>query len=346
MHRKRLGKSDLLVSAIGLGAQFWGGDQDKDEAFRQLDFAVDHGVNLIDTAEIYPVPYSESTWGNSERIIGLWLERKKARDKIIVATKIAGRSSEFPYIRNGMLKLDKCNIESAVNESLKRLKSSYIDLLQIHWPDRATNFFGQLGYRHSENADETPIEETLKALQRLIECGKIRAVGVCNETAWGLMRYLSLAKESGHPRIASNQSPYNLLNRTLETSQAEMVMREEFSLLGYSPLAHGALTGKYRRGSIPSGSRYEKYPFFRRYKGVRAVEASETYVDLAYKYDLSPSQAAIAFLLTRPFVTGVLVSASNVEQLKSNIEGAMLSLPAGYIDDVEAYHGSNPNPAT
>lgn len=345
MPRNTLGNSDFFVSAIGLGSQFWGGDQDKDNAFRQLDFAVDHGINLVDTAEIYPVPYSESTWGNSERIIGLWLEKNKARDKIVIATKIAGRSVEFPYIRNGELKLDKRNIELAVNGSLERLKTSYIDLLQIHWPDRATNFFGQLGYRHVDNTDETPIEETLDALQGLVASGKIREVGVCNETAWGLMRYLSLAGKAKCPRIVSNQAPYNLLNRILEIAQAEMAMREGISLIGYSPLAHGALTGKYRNGAVPQGSRYEKYPFFRRYKNTRAVEASDIYVNLAYKYDLDPAQAAIAFLLTRPFVASVLVSASDLKQLQSNMESATLSLPAGYIEDVEAYHRSNPNPA-
>ena len=346
MLRNKLGNSNLSVSPIGLGAQFWDGDQDKDEAFRQLDYCVDHGINLIDTAEIYPVPYSESTWGNSERLIGLWLEKTKSRDKIVIATKVAGRSDEFPYIRNGDLKLDKHNIVQAVDGSLARLKSSYIDLLQIHWPNRETNYFGQLGYQHTEDAEDVPIEETLEALQALVTSGKVREIGVCNETAWGLMRYLSLAKESQYPRIVSNQSPYNLLNRTFETAQAEMAMREEFSLIGYSPLAHGALTGKYRNGDVPKGSRYEKYPFFRRYKDVRAVEASDAYVDLAYKYDLDPAQAAIAFLLTRPFVASVLVSVSNVKQLQSNIESAALSLPAEYIDDVEAYHCSNPNPAT
>ena len=345
MVRNKLSNSSLSVSAIGLGTQFLDCDKDKNEVFRQLDFAVDHGINFIDTAEIYPVPYSKSTWGNSERLIGLWLETMKVRDRVIIATKVTGRSTEFPYIRKWELKLDKHNIELAVDGSLARLKSSYIDLLQIHWPDRTTNFFGQLGYQHTENEESISIDETLETLHGLVASGKVREVGVCNETAWGVMCYLSKASTLNYPRIASIQSPYNLLNRTYEITQAEISMREEFSLIGYSPLAHGALTGKYRDGKIPQGSRYEKYPFFRRYKNDRAVKASDVYVDLAHNYKLDPAQAAIAFLLTRPFVANVLISVSNVKQLRSNIESATLPLPAGYIKEVEAYHKSNPNPA-
>ena len=346
MFRKKLSNSSLLVSAIGIGSQFWGGKQDINETFQQLDFAIDNGINFIDTAEIYPVPYSKKTWGNSERFIGLWLEKKKRREKIIIATKIAGRSNEFPYIRNGKLKLDKHNIQKAVDESLRRLKSGYIDLLQMHWPDRLTNFFSQLEYQHVENSESISIEETLEVLQTVVESGKVREIGICNETSWGVTRYLSHAKVSKRPRIISIQYPYNLLNRNFEISHSEISMRENLSLICYSPLAHGTLTGKYRDGKIPKGSRYEKYPFFKRYKNARAVEASNFYVDLAHKYNLDPGQAAIAFLLTRPFVANVLVSVSNIKQLQSNIEGAELSLPADFVKKVNSYHNLNPNPSS
>ncbi len=345
MKLRRLGESKLFVSSIGIGSQFWGAKQSKKEAFKQLDYATDHGVNFIDTAEIYPVPYSKKTWGNSEKIIGDWVKNKKIRDKIIIGTKIAGRSSEFPYIRNGKLKLDNKNIKKFTDESLKRLKTDYIDLLQLHWPDRSTNFFGKLEYSHDQNEKNIEIRETLEALDKQIKEGKIREIGICNETPWGTNSYLTDSKLYKLPKISSIQYPYNLLNRSYEISLSEISFRENLSLICYSPLAHGALTGKYRDGKVPRGSRYDKYPFFKRYKSKRSVEASDYYVNLALKYNIDPVHSAIAYILSKSFVSSVLISVSNIKQLKLNIEASNITLPKKLINEINFYQKHNPNPS-
>ncbi len=342
---RKLGNSKLFVSSIGIGSQFWGGNQDFKEAYRQLDYAFDHGINFIDTAEIYPVPYSKKTWGASEQIIGSWLKKKKLRSKVIIATKIAGRSKEFPYIRKGNLKLDKKNIRKFTDESLKRLKTDYLDLVQVHWPDRSTNFFGQLEYNHVKNEKSIEIKETLFALNDEIKAGKIREIGICNETPWGLSRYQKDSEIYNLPKISSIQYPYNLLNRNFEISHSEISMRENISLISYSPLAHGSLTGKYRNGKVPKNSRYKKYPFFKRYKNNRSVEASNFYVDLANKYNIEPTQSALAFILTRPFVSSVLISVSNIRQLALNIGATNISLSKNFIAEINSYHKINPNPS-
>tara|TARA_B100000902_G_scaffold367231_1_gene389666 strand:- start:210 stop:1250 length:1041 start_codon:yes stop_codon:yes gene_type:complete len=342
---RKLGNSKLIVSSIGIGSQFWGGNQDLKESYRQLDYAFDHGINFIDTAEIYPVPYSKKTWGGSEKIIGSWLKKKKLRSKAIIATKIAGRSKEFPYIRKGNLTLDKKNIRKFTDESLKRLNTDYLDLVQIHWPDRSTNFFGQLEYNHIKNEKSIEIKETLFALKEQVKAGKIREIGVCNETPWGLSRYLKESEMYNLPKISSIQHPYNLLNRNFEISHSEISIRENVSLICYSPLAHGSLTGKYRNGIIPKNSRYKKYPFFKRYKNNRCIEASNFYIDLADKYNINPAQSALAFILTKPFVSSVLISVSNVRQLALNIEATNISLSKNFINEINSYHKLNPNPS-
>lgn len=344
MRYKKIGTSDLVGSVVGLGTQFFGGSIEKQEAFCHLDAALDLGINIIDTAEVYPVPYSASTWGASESIIGEWLQSRKSREKVILATKVVGRSHVFPYIRSGKQRLDRFNIEKAVEGSLKRLQVETIDLYQVHWPDRNTNFFGKLGYEHSADEDTIPIEETVRVLSDLVSAGKIRCIGVCNETPWGMMRYFGLSKQT-LPRIASIQYPYNLLNRVFEMAHAEMAMREGCSLLAYSPLAHGTLTGKYLGGNIPSGSRFDKYPFFKRYKGIRASQAAEFYVALARRYELDPAQVALAYVMSRPFVASALVSVSNSLQLQSNVQAVDVCLPSQLIKELEDYHLAHPNPA-
>ena len=347
MNYEKLGSSELSVSVIGLGSQFWGSGLTKAKAFQQLDQAFDLGINLIDTAETYPVPYAESTWGDSERIIGEWLKLKKVRERVVVATKVTGRSRDFRYIRDGHQKLNRTNIVTSLEGMLKRLQTEYVDLFQLHWPERPTNFFGQLGYDHVEEADSemTSIEETLGVLDDLICAGKIRFVGICNETPWGMMRYVALSEQLALPRIVSIQNPYNLLNRVFEIGHAEVAMRERCSLLAYSPLAHGVLCGKYTGRTIPSGSRFEKYPFFKRYKGDRALRASDVYVKLARKYAIDPSQMAIAYIINRPFVASTLLSVSNAIQLQNNAESIDVSLPQQLINELEDYHETNSNPA-
>ena len=327
----------------GSRATTWGEQNTEREAHAQLDLALDQGVNFIDTAEMYPVPPRKETCGRTESHIGSWIQASGKRDQIVLATKVVGQA-RFSYIRGGKHCLDRRNIVEAVEGSLRRLHTDYIDLYQLHWPDRSTNIFGELGYRHVEE-NPVPLEETLAALDDLVRAGKVRAVGVSNETPWGAMRYLQLAETKGWPRMQSIQNPYSLLNRSFEVGLAEVAIRERCGLLAYSPLAFGTLSGKYLDGNRPEGARLTLFPEFRRYTNARAKAAMAAYVQLARAHGLDPAQMALAYVTSRPFVTSTIIGATTEAQLKSDIESIALILPEEVLAGIEAVHTEHPNPA-
>ncbi len=338
MQYRRLGRSDLMVSTVCLGTMTWGEQNTEAEAFAQLDHARAAGINFLDTAEMYPVAPRAETFGHTEEIIGNWLADRGQRDKTIVATKVVGPAARFPYVRDGKPRLNRTHITAAIAASLKRLRTDYIDLYQLHWPDRGGEAFGALGYVHDPQADETPIEETLAVLDDLVRAGMVRAIGVSNERPWGVMRYLALADAGRGPRLASIQNPYSLLNRSFETGSAEVAVREECSLLAYAPLGAGTLTGKYLNGRRPPGARLSLWPDNRRYQGARAEAAVAAYVALARKSGLDPAQMALAFVFTRPFVTAAIIGATSMDQLRNNIAAAAMTLPQDVLAGIESIH--------
>ncbi|MCU7929959.1 MAG: NADP(H)-dependent aldo-keto reductase [Candidatus Thiodiazotropha sp. (ex Codakia rugifera)] len=340
-----LGNTDIKVSALCLGTMTYGEQNSETEAHKQLDQAFDAGINLIDTAEMYPVPPRAETQGLTERHIGTWLASRGRRDRVILATKVAGPGEWLNYIRDGNLHLDKSNIEAALEQSLQRLQTDYIDIYQLHWPDRHTNYFGELGYRPAKEEQTTPILETLQVLSDLIKTGKIRHIGVSNETPWGLMHYLQLAEELGLPRVVSIQNPYNLLNRTFEIGLAEIAHREACGLLAYSPMAFGVLSGKYLDGQKPAEARLTLFERFNRYSNPETDRAVQRYVALAKEHDLSPAQMALAFVTSRPFVTSNIIGATTLAQLDQNIESIHMTLPDETLQRIEAIHRQQPNPS-
>ncbi|HEY9078529.1 NADP(H)-dependent aldo-keto reductase [Magnetovibrio sp.] len=345
-----LGRTGMQVSRICLGTMTWGRQNSQEQAFEQMDYARDQGVNFFDTAELYATPPSAETYGATETIIGNWFKARGGRDKVILASKVAcknvnGQNPPVDYMREGDMKLDRANITAAVDASLKRLQTDYIDLYQVHWPERRTNFFGRLGYEHDEHDPSTPIEETLDALAEIVKAGKVRAIGLSNETPWGVMKYLALAEQKGLPRIASVQNPYSLLNRTYEIGTAEVSAREDCGLLAYSPMAFGVLSGKYLGGARPEGARLTLFPYFDRYVRGLTEQATAQYVQLARDYDLDPGQMALAFVNRQPFLTANIIGATTMEQLKSNIASLELALSAEVLEGIEAIHHDTPNPS-
>ncbi|WP_078083904.1 NADP(H)-dependent aldo-keto reductase [Microbulbifer mangrovi] len=346
MEYRKLGKTDIDVSKICLGTMTFGEQNSEAEAFEQLDYALEKGVNFIDCAEMYPVPPKPETYGETEEIIGNWLQKRGRRADVVLASKVTGRSaanSGVGHIRGGP-RLDRAQILKACDDSLSRLKTDYIDLYQVHWPERQSNFFGKLGYQHGED-DGVDISETLSALQELVEAGKVRHIGLSNETPWGMHRYLRLAAHGNKPRIASIQNPYSLLNRTFEVGLAEMAIREQCGLLAYSPLAFGTLSGKYLDGARPAGARLTLFERFQRYTGERAVSATTQYVNLARESGLDPAQMALAFVTQQPFVTSNIIGATTMAQLESNIASADIELAADQLAAIEDIHSQTPNPA-
>lgn len=321
MEYRRIPHSSLEVSELCLGTMTWGEQNNQSQAFSQLDYAIGEGINFIDTAEMYPVPPKAETQGDTERILGNYLKQSGQRDKLIIATKVSAPGPKSDFIRPNMA-LDWRNIHEAVDASLKRLQIDTIDLYQIHWPDRNTNFFGELSYQQiDDNEKQTPIVDTLEALASLVKSGKIRYIGVSNETPWGLMKYLQLAEKHGLPRVVSVQNPYNLLNRSYEVGMAEISHREEVPLLAYSPLAFGALTGKYIDDTWPERARLTLFKRFSRYTGTQmALDATKAYVELAREFKLSPAQMSLAFVTSRKFVASNIIGATNLDQLKENID--------------------------
>lgn len=349
MKYRPLGRTGLQVSVIALGTMTWGEQNTEAEAHEQLDLALAAGVNLVDTAEMYPVPPRPETQGRTEQYIGSWLKKTGGRDRIVLATKAAGpsRTAARPsHVRGGANSFTRRNLEHAVDDSLKRLQTDYIDLYQLHWPDRSTNFFGQRGYQHVQDEDTVPIEESLDALAGLVQAGKIRHVGVSNETPWGLGRFLQLAdRDPALPRVASIQNPYSLLNRNFEIGLSEIAIREDAGLLAYSPLGFGVLSGKYLAGERPAGARITLFERFGRYKGETVERATYEYVSLFRRHGLDPAQAALAYVNSRDFLTSNIIGATTIEQLRSNLASIDLVLPDEVLAGIEAIHERIPSPA-
>ncbi len=344
MKLRPLGKTTLQVSQICLGSMTWGQQNTPDEGYEQMDYALEHGVNFIDTAEMYSIPPKAETQGKTEEIIGNWFKKSGKRKDVILATKVAGPG--MGWIRDGKSRLDAANINMAVDASLKRLQTDYIDLYQTHWPQRPVNSFGKLGFDQtsvsSKEADE--IGEGLAAMQALVASGKIRHFGVSNETPWGLSQHLQLANGNKLPRVVSIQNAYNLLNRTFEIGLAEICLQESVGLLAYSPLGAGTLSGKYLAGKIPPGTRWAIDARVSRYKRPRLDEAVTGYLDVAKKHGLDATQMALAFVQQQPFVASTIIGATKMDQLKLNIASADLTLPDAVIADINAVHAVTANP--
>ena len=350
MKKNSLGKSGIEVSCIGLGTMTFGEQNTEEEAFAQMDCALAAGVTLFDTAEMYPVPPQEKTFTKSEQMIGKWMKQRKCREGLVLATKIVGPTvtsrAMGGYIRDGKNHLSSENINKALEGSLSRLGTDTIDLYQIHWPDRNVNIFGQRGFTspQDEDPENAEISETLETLEKLRKAGKIRAFGISNETPWGVMRYLSLAENNGWERVVSIQNPYNLLNRSFESGLAEITFQESVGLLAYSPLAFGMLSGKYLDGLKPARARLTLFSRFQRYQTKNALKATREYVLLAQENALDPAQMALTFVRTRPFTASVLLGATSVKQLESNLESAELELSAEVLDAIDEIHNRIPNP--
>ena len=345
MEFRKLGNTDIDVSLICLGTMTWGEQNSEKEAHEQLDYALDSGINFIDTAELYPVPPKKETQGLTDQYIGNWIGLRKNRDKFILASKVTGRSG-MDWFRGPETRLDRDNILQSVEDSLKRLKTDYIDLLQLHWPDRKSNFFGNLDYKHSEEDDFIPLELQLEALAELVKSGKVRYIGLSNETPWGVAKFLELSKTNNLPRIVSVQNPYSLLNRSFEIGLSEIAIRENCGLLAYSPLAFGVLSGKYLGGKKPKGARLTLFgDQFTRYTKERSIQATEEYERIAKKHNLDFAQMSLAFINRQPFLTSNIIGATTMEQLKSNIGSLGISLSEDIISDIETVHSSNPNPS-
>ncbi|MCP9339749.1 NADP(H)-dependent aldo-keto reductase [Stutzerimonas xanthomarina] len=344
MEQRRLGRTELNVTALCLGTMTWGEQNSEREAFAQLDCAKAAGINFVDTAEMYPVPPKPDTYASTERYIGNYFKTRGNRADWVLASKIAGPGNGINHIRDGQLKMNRQHIVAALDASLQRLQTDWIDLYQLHWPERSTNFFGQLGYRHQDQ-DFTPIEETLEVLDEQIKAGKIRHIGLSNETPWGTMKFLQLAEARGWPRAVSIQNPYNLLNRTFEVGLAEIAMREQCGLLAYSPLAFGMLSGKYEQGARPAGARLTLFSRFARYGNSQSRAACSRYVALAREHGLDPAQMALAYVTQQPFVTSNIIGATSIEQLESNLASTELQLSTEVLEAIEAIHTEQPNPA-
>ena len=341
MKYKKLANTELEVSLICLGTMTYGEQNNEKEAHEQLDYSIDKGINFIDTAEMYAIPPREETQGKTEQIIGSWLSKRHDREKIILATKVAGPGME--YLRGGS-SLSKKHILQAVDGSLKRLQTDYIDLYQVHWPERKTNFFGRLGYEYS-NEMGVLIEETLDAMSMLVKSGKVKYIGISNETPWGTNKYLQLAKDARHEKIITIQNPYSLLNRIYEVGLAEISQHENIGLLAYSPLGFGQLTGKYIN-KTEENTRLGLYgDWFTRYSNENCLNAVKEYSKIANKYNISLTHLALAFVNTRPFVASNIIGATTMKQLKENIASIDIDLSEEILEEINEVHLNQPNPA-
>jgi len=345
MKYKQLGQTQVKVSQICLGTMTWGEQNTESEAHSQLDMAISAGVNFIDTAEIYPVPPKQETYSLTETYIGNWLNKRQNRDQVVLATKVAGRGDWVSYIRDGNICFDRKNIEAAINASLKRLQTDYVDLYQLHWPDRNTNYFGKLGFEYDPYDNPIPIQETLTVLNNLVKSGKVRHIGLSNETPWGLMSFINMARQLDYSPIVSIQNPYNLLNRTFEIGLSEVSHQENVGLLAYSPLGFGVLSGKYLKGNMPAGSRLALFERFTRYTNKNAERATQAYTDIALEHELDPAQMALAYVNSRPFLTSNIIGATNLEQLQSNLDSIEVNLSDEILQKIEAAHLQTANPS-
>ena len=348
MKYRKLGRTGLDVSVIGLGTMTWGQQNTEADAHEQMDYALTQGVNFWDTAEMYPVPPLAETQGRTEQYIGTWLNKNGQRKEVILATKAAGPSHTTMrpgHVRGGRLNFTRENLIEAVDESLQRLQTDYIDLYQLHWPDRRVNSFGIRDFKVAQDETTIPLEETLRALEELVKSGKVRHVGVSNETPWGLTRYAALAEFRNLIRIASVQNPYSLVNRTFEIGHSEVAMREQVSMLAYSPMAFGVLSGKYLDGKRPANARVTLFERFTRYTGGNTALAVAEYVKLFREHGIDPAQGALAFVNDREFVTSTIIGATTMEQLRSNIASIDVTLPDEVMKGIEDIHARIPNPA-
>ena len=340
-----LGRTDLQVSRMCLGTMTWGEQNNEADAHAQLDAAIAAGINFIDTAEMYPVPPRVETYGLTETYIGTWLKQRGSRDRVIIASKVMSRSDDLNHVRGGNNRLNRQHIEAALTASLERLQTDYIDLYQLHWPDRRSNYFGRLGYQHDDLDQPIPIEETLRVLADQVAAGKVRHIGLSNETPWGVMEFLRLAEQYQLPRVVSIQNPYSLLNRTFEIGLAEIAQREAVGLLAYSPLGFGTLSGKYLGEQKPAGARLTLFQRFTRYNNVLAEQATLAYVTLARAHGLNPAQMALAYVNSRPFLTSNIIGATSMAQLQDNIASLDIQLADDVVAEIEAIHRRLPNPS-
>jgi aryl-alcohol dehydrogenase-like predicted oxidoreductase len=336
--------TEIKVSKICLGTMTWGNQNSEKEAFEQLDFSVDSGINFIDTAELYPVPAEAKTSGRTSEIIGKWLTQKKNRDKLVIATKIAGPGDYTKHIRTGGF--SPTSIKDAIHKSLKRLQTDYIDLYQLHWPERSTNFFGIRDYKHNYNEKwNDNFNEILNSLDGFVKEGKIRNIGISNEKSWGAMRYIEESNKCNLPRVVTIQNAYSLLNRPFEGDLAEISIREGIGLLAYSPLGFGVLTGKYINGTASDNSRLKLFPRFSRYSSSEATNATKEYLKIALDNNLSLAQMSLAFVNQQPFVTSNIIGATNLKQLAENISSIEVTLGDDVLSKINEVHSKIPNPS-
>ena len=344
MKFKKLGTTDLDVSLICLGTMTWGTQNSERDAFQQMDYSLEKGVNFFDTAELYSVPPNSDSYGKTEVMIGNWFKDRKNREKVILATKIAGPGCN--WIRGGVNSFDEKKIGEAIDGSLKRLKTDYVDLYQLHWPERSTNYFGKRDFTiDNDEGKWNSFESVLQALEKFIKTGKIRYIGMSNETPYGLSKYIELSKSKKLPRMMSVQNPYNLVNRTYEIGMSEISIREKCGLLVYYPLATGALSGKYRNGQMPKNSRQALFKGWERHLNPLAMKAYEEYYKLANENQMTMAQLAQAFVNTRPFVTSNIIGATTMSQLKENIDSVDIELSDEILNKINIIHNNNPNPS-
>ncbi len=346
MEYRELGRTGVNVSALTLGTMTFGEQNTEAEGHAQMDYAVDSGINIFDAAEIYPIPPKPETQGRTEEVIGTWLAARKNRDKVLIATKVAGRSTTIDWLRDKPATLSRqspAQILEAVDKSLARLKTDYIDLYQLHWPDRPMRIFEGLEYVRLPG-DAHPIHDILSTLGKLVADGKVRFIGLSNETPWGVMTFLRLAEQHGLPRPVSIQNAFNLVNRSFEVGLSEIFYQEQVSLLAYSPLGQGYLTGKYENGALPPGSRKTLFDRLGRYEKGNGPRAVSAYVALAKKHGLDPAQMAIRYAVSRPFVTSCIIGATSMAQLESDIEAINITLSDDVLEDIDQIHLDYPNP--
>lgn len=348
MQYRPLGRTNVNVSLITLGTMTWGEQNTEAQAHSQLDYAVERGINLIDVAEMYPVPPRTETQGLSERYLGTWLKKSGKRSQLLIASKATGpaRKPHNPrHIRGGINNFDRKGLTDALHGSLERLQLDCIDLYQLHWPDRSVNCFGQLNYQHISDEETVAIDETLRILSEFVKAGKIRHIGLSNETSWGVAQFLRAAEKFDLERVVTIQNPYNLLNRSFEINLAEFAHREQVGLLAYSPLAFGVLTGKYENNARPAGARLTLFERFTRYNNPQAVRAAQQYNALARAHGIEPTQLALAYVNSRPFLTSNIIGATTMEQLRANIDSVSVQLSSEIVTQIEAIHQLQPNPA-
>ncbi len=342
MEYNKLPGTNIYVSKICLGTMTWGRQNSDSEAYEQMDYSLDHGVNFFDTAELYPVPATPDRYADTERIIGNWFSSRNNREKIILATKIAGPGDYTAHIRKTGFK--GSSIEDAVNGSLERLKTDYIDLYQLHWPERMTNFFGKRGFNYVDDGWEDNFQEILEKLKKIVNQGKIRHIGLSNENPWGFMKFIEYSK-IGLPKMITIQNPYSLLNRLFEIGNAEVCKREETGLLAYSPLGFGVLSGKYRNGKIPDNSRLKLFPNLSRFSNDNCIKAVDMYYQISQKYNMTLAEMSLAFVNDRPFVTSNIIGATSMDQLKENINSINIKLSDDIIYEINKVNEEIPNPA-